>query len=77
LGELLASTGNIGHALKIELQHQWYYGLAPLQNASAYNGGRRQYLWPATGSDGGTNSAPVAKFGSGGFSRFHFFVCSA
>ena len=58
LGELLNSTGPIPHALKIELQHQWYYGLTPLQNASVYNKGRRQYLWPATGSDSGSEQAP-------------------
>ncbi len=58
LGELLPDTGPIKHALKIELQHQWYYGARPLQNASAYNGGRGQYVWPATGSDGGSNKAP-------------------
>ena len=44
----------IGHALKLELQHQWYYGAAPLQPSTAYNGGRRQYVWPATGSDSGS-----------------------
>lgn len=63
LGELLPDTGPIKHALKIELQHQWYYGLRPLQNASAYNGGRGQYVWPATGSDGGSNKAPGGLYG--------------
>lgn len=58
LGELLNSTGPIPHALKIELQHQWYFGGHPLQPASVYNGGRGQYMWPATGSDGGSNKAP-------------------
>jgi hypothetical protein len=57
LGELLGPEP-IPHAIKIELQHQWYYGKAPLAPASAYNGGRRQYIWPATGSDSGTNKAP-------------------
>ena len=41
----------IGHALKLELEHQWYFGQYPLQPHSNYNGGRRQYVWPATGSD--------------------------
>jgi len=58
IGELLPQAPPIRHALKLELQHQWYYGLAPLQPASEYNGGRRQYVWPATGSDGGSNKAP-------------------
>ena len=58
LGELLPSSGPIQHAIKIELQHQWYYGSHPLQRASVYNGGRGQYVWPATGSDGGSNKAP-------------------
>eukprot|EP00037_Helgoeca_nana_P008673 m.77056 g.77056 ORF g.77056 m.77056 type:complete len:394 (+) comp19083_c0_seq1:25-1206(+) len=58
LGELLNTTGPIQHALKVELQHQWYFGGHPLQPPSAYNGGRCQYVWPATGSDGGTNKAP-------------------
>lgn len=30
----------------------------PLQNATANNQGRGQYIWPATGSDGGSNQAP-------------------
>jgi len=58
LGELLQATGPISHALKLELQHQWYYGEKPLQPANSYNNGRRQYVWPATGSDGGSNKAP-------------------
>mmetsp|Transcript_118622 Transcript_118622/g.295829 ORF Transcript_118622/g.295829 Transcript_118622/m.295829 type:complete len:413 (+) Transcript_118622:41-1279(+) len=58
VGELLPEAGPIKHALKLELQHQWYYGDAPLQPSSRVNGGRRQYLWPATGSDGGTQKAP-------------------
>ena len=63
LGELLPRSGPIQHAIKIELQHQWYFGLHPLQNPSAYNGGRAQYVWPATGSDGGTNKAPGGLYG--------------
>ncbi len=94
LGELLPSAPPIRHALKLELQHQWYlllnsftlfsgnelrpwhrrernvrklrsalrydryYGAKPLQAASTSNGGRRQYVWPATGSDSGTEQAP-------------------
>eukprot|EP00658_Telonema_sp_P-2_P011827 TRINITY_DN1452_c0_g1_i21.p2 TRINITY_DN1452_c0_g1~~TRINITY_DN1452_c0_g1_i21.p2 ORF type:complete len:327 (-),score=66.63 TRINITY_DN1452_c0_g1_i21:1985-2965(-) len=57
VGELV-SANPIRHALKLELQHQWYYGETKLQPDSAYNGGRAQYLWPATGSDGGSNKAP-------------------
>lgn len=63
VGELLPDSGPIKHAIKIELQHRWYYGMHPLQSASAYNGGRRQYLWPATGSDGGSNKAPGGLYG--------------
>lgn len=62
-GELLQSSGPIRHALKLELQHQWYYGAAKLQQDSAYNGGRAQYLWPATGSDSGSNKAPGGLYG--------------
>jgi hypothetical protein len=58
MGELLPSSPPIAHALKLELQHQWYYGAARLQPNSAYNGGRAQYVWPATGSDSGTEKAP-------------------
>ena len=32
--------------------------MAPLANYTPYNQGRRQYLWPATGSDGGSDKAP-------------------
>jgi hypothetical protein len=63
LTELLPTSGPIPHALKIELQHQWYYGEAPLQPSTKYNGGRRQYVWPATGSDGGTEKAPGGLYG--------------
>lgn len=41
---------------KVELQSRWYFGGWALQNATAANGGRVQYLWPARGSDGGTNT---------------------
>lgn len=57
-GELLPSSPPINHALKIELQHQWYYGLQPLAKPTAYNGNRTQYVWPATGSDSGSNRVP-------------------
>ena len=55
-GELFEEAPPISHALKIELwSHAWYYGQAPLQPATAANGGRVQYHWPATGSDSGSN----------------------
>jgi hypothetical protein len=57
-GELRPEAPPINHALKIELQHQWYYGDSPLQQPSTYNGGRVQYIWPAVGADSGTNKAP-------------------
>lgn len=64
MGELLPENGPIPHALKLELQHQWYYGLRPLApHSDCYNGGRRQYVWPATGSDGGTEKAPGGLYG--------------
>ena len=53
--ELLPSAAPISHALKLELfAHQYYYGVIhghPLQPATAGNGGRTQYVWPATSSD--------------------------
>lgn len=56
LGELQPDAPPIAHALKLELEgHLWYYGLTPLQKASENNQGRVQYVWPATGSDGGTD----------------------
>jgi hypothetical protein len=56
-GELQPNAPPIAHALKIELwSTPYYYGQAPmLQPPSAYNGGRGQYVWPATGSDTGSN----------------------
>eukprot|EP00041_Stephanoeca_diplocostata_P014879 m.281502 g.281502 ORF g.281502 m.281502 type:complete len:423 (+) comp19839_c0_seq14:29-1297(+) len=63
MGELLPTSGPIRHAIKLELQHQWYFGGHPLQPASSYNGGRRQYVWPATGSDSGTEKAPGGLYG--------------
>jgi len=62
-GELLPQAGPIRHALKIELQHQWYYGQSKLQPTTVMNGGRCQYVWPATGSDGGTQKAPGGLYG--------------
>lgn len=58
LGELDPNNkAPIQHALKLELWGaRHYFGLYPLQNATAYNGGRTQYVWPATGSD--DNTAP-------------------
>lgn len=63
LGELLPSSPPIGHALKLELNHMWYYGQSKLQNDSAYNGGRTQYVWPATGSDSCSNGVPGGCYG--------------
>ena len=56
LGELLQNT-TINHALKIELwSHPYYFGGTPaLKNSTSANGGRNQYVWPATGSDSGSN----------------------
>ena len=57
LGELTRSEP-ITHALKLELQHQWYFGMHPLQPSTEFNGGRQQYVWPATGSDSCSSGAP-------------------
>ena len=65
VGELLPSTPPIRHALKLELQSRWYFGGYPLQNSSKYNGGRQQYHWPATGSDGGTSNCLNGKQNAG------------
>jgi hypothetical protein len=65
LGELLPSMPPIRHALKLELQSRWYFGGYPLQNSSSYNGGRQQYHWPATGSDGGTGNCLDGKQNAG------------
>lgn len=53
MGELdPANPAGIQHALKLELCAEYYYfGGGRLQPISAYNGGRTQYVWPATGSD--------------------------
>jgi len=52
VGELLNTTGQIRHALKLEFfAHQYYYGGHQLQPHTETNGGRTQYVWPAIGSD--------------------------
>ena len=53
LGELLPGHGSINHALKLEVANWWYYGGKQLQPRTEDNGGRTQYLWPATGSNEG------------------------
>ncbi len=50
LGELLPGAPAIAHALKLELANWWYYGAGPLNPPTPDNGGRTQYVWPATGS---------------------------
>jgi hypothetical protein len=57
LGELLPTAPPIRHAIKLELYaHQYYFGGADLNPKTPSNGGRTQYVWPATGSDGYTRS---------------------
>lgn len=57
IGELLPDAPPIRHALKLELfAHEYYYGGHDLNNKTAANGGRTQYVWPATGSDGYTRT---------------------
>eukprot|EP01049_Picozoa_sp_SAG25_P014093 SAG25_NODE_2383_length_1663_cov_8.076617_2_plen_316_part_00 len=56
LHEIPAEAPPIRHALKIELfAHEYYFGggasRRELQKPTTANGGRTQYLWPATGSD--------------------------
>ena len=58
LGELLPEAPPISHALKIESPTCQYFGEYKLQMMSDYNGGRSQYVWPATGSDSGSQKAP-------------------
>eukprot|EP00039_Didymoeca_costata_P015349 m.259415 g.259415 ORF g.259415 m.259415 type:complete len:433 (-) comp16203_c0_seq6:4197-5495(-) len=53
LGELLPSSPPINHVLKIELANWWYFGAKQLQPKTEDNGGRSQYVWPATGSNAG------------------------
>ena len=54
-GEISPSSPPIQHALKLELfAHQYYFGMHNghrLQNITQGNGGRTQYVWPATSSD--------------------------
>ena len=59
LHEIGPDAPPIRHALKLELfAHQYYYGggeaREKLQPPTRENGGRTQYVWPATGSDGYT-----------------------
>ncbi len=56
LHEIGPNAPPIRHALKLELfAHQYYYGggedRRKLQPPTPANGGRTQYVWPATGSD--------------------------
>ena len=53
LGELVPGAPPIAHALKIELGNYWYYGARQLNPKTVDNGGRSQYMWPATGSNAG------------------------
>ena len=57
LGELLPDSPPIAHALKIELGNWWYYGAQQLNPPTADNGGRTQYIWPATGSNEGFDNS--------------------
>ena len=66
-----ADSAPIAHALKLELfARQYYYGGGPqkrkLQPVTESNGGRTQYVWPATGSDGYTWDSTGALFPGGG-----------
>jgi hypothetical protein len=57
IGELLPGSSPIAHALKIELGNWWYYGGKQLNPPTVDNGGRTQYIWPATGSNAGFDNA--------------------
>lgn len=58
LHELLPDAAPISHVLKIELfAHEYYYNQKPLNPVTPQNGGHTQYFWPATWSDGYTNSS--------------------
>ena len=62
LHEIGPDAPPISHAIKLELfANQYYYGGGPqkrkLQPPSPSNGGRTQYVWPATGSDAYTWAA--------------------
>lgn len=55
--ELLPGAPPIRHALKLELfAHEYYYGGHNLNPPTPNNGGRTQYVWPATGSDSYTRA---------------------
>eukprot|EP00911_Craspedida_sp_UC1_P002295 UC1_evm2s1736 len=71
LHELPAASGvaSIKHAIKLELWGHQYYFRGPalgghlLQPPTSANGGRTQYVWPATGSDGcSLHGAPTAVY---------------
>jgi hypothetical protein len=65
VSEPLPDAPPIPHALKLELNNQWYYGASQLNPKTDYNGGLTQYVWPAVGS----NSAfdPSTNSSSGGY----------
>ena len=63
LGELLPGAPPIAHALKIELANWWYYGASRLNPATVDNGGRTQYVWPATGSNCGWDNTTKSCYG--------------
>ena len=65
LGELVPGAPPIAHALKIELGNWWYYGASQQNPKTADNGGRSQYVWPATGSNAGfTNGSSGSYIGT-------------
>lgn len=72
LGELLPGSPPIRHALKIELANWWYYGARQLNPVTEDNGGRTQYVWPATGSNGGWSN--ITKTSSAGYLGTNPFV---
>lgn len=59
LHEIEPDAPPISHAIKLELfAHQYYYGgPTKLNPPTPSNGGRTQYVWPATGSDSYTFEA--------------------
>jgi hypothetical protein len=71
LGELLPDAPPIAHALKLELANFWYYGGSQLNPPTLDNGGRTQYVWPATGANGGwSNATNSSSAGYEGTNRF-------
>ena len=71
LGELTPDAPPIAHALKIELANWWYYGASQLNPSTGDNGGRTQYVWPATGSNGGwDNNTNTSSGGYLGVNRY-------